>query len=216
MWGPELTEVLLGFDARERWRDFSDDWNASRRRLYLLREDIEKPLSTDTTVWPSVFGEGLPDSEQLRALAHPSWRGPNGSLWDDLDVMRRCLAGRSPDLAFDIIAVSWLRESRGKVGEVGPYAERMNPPTRDDDWTLLGFDVSDAGVSGLMNCGFEEQERQDCVKRWGPHLNRHHLFAAIEDARQFRAFSDKRVAEHAPFFILALWLVERVTVMAPE
>ncbi|QRK05845.1 hypothetical protein JQX13_37765 [Archangium violaceum] len=91
-----MREWLLGFDARELWLDVGSQWDASRRGLYLLREDARKPLATDATVWPSLFGEGLPESERerlgLRDASRPEWTGPNAPLWDDLERMRSCLA----------------------------------------------------------------------------------------------------------------------------
>ena len=48
-------EVMIGFDAREWWLDFQREWDDKRKSVFLLNEDIEKPLSVDDTVWPSLF-----------------------------------------------------------------------------------------------------------------------------------------------------------------
>ena len=44
-------DLLLGFDAREMWLDPQDYWPDSRKKMYLLRYDVARPLSTDTAVW---------------------------------------------------------------------------------------------------------------------------------------------------------------------
>ncbi len=47
---------LLGFDVREMWFTLEDLWNQQRRQVFLLRDDVTKPLSTDTLVWPFLIG----------------------------------------------------------------------------------------------------------------------------------------------------------------
>jgi len=48
-------DLLLGFDAREMWLDPQEYWPDSRKKLYLLRYDVVRPLSTDTLVWRDVL-----------------------------------------------------------------------------------------------------------------------------------------------------------------
>lgn len=48
---PDTPTVLLGFDAREMIPPSA--WNGGRRELFLLRPDVERPLSVDTAVWPN-------------------------------------------------------------------------------------------------------------------------------------------------------------------
>src|SRR5690242_11063009 len=62
-------DLLLGFDAREMWLDPQDDWPPARKKGYLLRDDVAKPLSTDTAVWRTVF-----DADP--SLHRPEWTGP--------------------------------------------------------------------------------------------------------------------------------------------
>jgi len=57
--------VPMGFDAREMTSP-ARAWHADRRELYLLRPEVERPLSVDALVWPSVF-EGVADL---------GWTGP--------------------------------------------------------------------------------------------------------------------------------------------
>ena len=106
-----VEEALLGFDARERFLEAGSLWAPERRGIYLLREDVQKPLSVDPLVWPSLFGEGLPDAERTRlgleAMSLPGWRGPNQGLWDSLSRMRSALGPLASE-AHGMVAVSWV------------------------------------------------------------------------------------------------------------
>lgn len=194
-------QALLGFDARVMSLAPDATWDAVRRGLYLLRSDVQKPLSVDPMVWPSLFG----DRVQV-----PEWRGPNQGLWDDLYRMRTSLSQLAPAEHWTI-AVSWVSAegfSKPSVHE-GPYRERMTPPTIGDAWKPLGFDVADAGLtSGLSNCGYQQTEIAGLRATWASHLNEHHLFGDLKRALAFRDLTDRRVPEHAPFFVYALWLIE--------
>jgi hypothetical protein len=73
------------------------------------------------------------------------------------------------------------------------------------EWHCLGYDVCDkSGTSGLTNCGYEEGDR-NVVAGFATRVNEHHLFRTIEDADAFRDVSDRRVPEHAPFGVLAIY-----------
>jgi hypothetical protein len=73
------------------------------------------------------------------------------------------------------------------------------------EWQLLGYDVCDeVGTSGLTNCAYEYGERH-LVDDFVQCINEHHLFRAVEDADKFREVCDLRVAEHAPFAVLAIY-----------
>jgi hypothetical protein len=87
----------------------------------------------------------------------------------------------------------------------------MTPEGRSPSWPFLGFDVGSGGLlSGLMNCGYEDDERTAMTELWGPRLNEHHLFEDAESAFVFRHVTNRRVPEHAPFFVYGLWLIREV------
>ncbi len=205
-----VEEALLGFDARERFVEPESLWPPERRGGFLLREDVRKPLSVDTAVWPSLFGEGLPAAVRaglgMEALRSPGWRGPNQELWDNLSRMQRFLEPL-PTEAYWRVAVSWVSVegfSESRAGG-GPYREKMEPEALGTDWTLLGFDVADAGfISGLSNCGYTPGEAAGLRATWASALNAHHLFDDLEKALAFREMTEGRVPEHAPFFVYAL------------
>jgi hypothetical protein len=82
------------------------------------------------------------------------------------------------------------------------------PELPDTNWQFLGFDIADGGfISGLSNCGYEDAERDGLAAEWAQYLNRRHLFDDLQRAFQFRELTNARVPEHAPFFVIRLWLI---------
>jgi hypothetical protein len=203
----QFTEALIGFDARTA---AATPWPAERRRLYLLKEDVEKPLSLDPLVWPNLFGDGMFETLASAPVAAPSWRGPNSPLWEDLGALQALLQSTLALPAYDVIAVTRLTQKDYVPSVAGPYGGPTRPAQRDRAWALLGYDVADGAISGLSNCGYSDDEAQAGRARWAPLLNENHLFARVEDAFDFAAYSDARVPEHAPFFVFGLWRIERV------
>jgi hypothetical protein len=188
------TEAVIGFDAREVFVDPAKAWTPERRRDHLLRSDVAKPLSVDALVWPSVFHE-LPVYGSGGIVA---------DLWDDLGEMRAALAERRPP-AHRIVAVSWLTDDPGAKGGPRHGTREATPRDLGAEWELLGYDVADGGcLSGLSNCAYSPFERAELAPAWGPKLNAAGLLADAEDAFLYRAVTDRRVSEHAPFFVWAL------------
>ena len=93
--------IVVGFDAREGRRRFATTWSPARGSQFLLSLAIEEPLSTDTSVWPSIFDLGdsraeyLPD-ETSALLTPPTGPGPVPGMWADLRALRRQLAAVDP------------------------------------------------------------------------------------------------------------------------
>jgi hypothetical protein len=199
------SETLLGYDCRERWCPRERLWPPGRTEGFLLRTDVEKPLSTDVFVWPSVFEDqqlGLLELDDLdlgpAGLHTPAWRGWVQDLWQDLATLRAAAAPRL-ERGFDVIAVTSSAPWHFDVPE-------CVPATLGDQWSLLGFDVVDGWLlSGLTNCGYLRDEIEAQRSRWAPHLNAHHLFDDEAQASEFAKLADLRVREHAPFYICALW-----------
>ena len=197
--------TLLGYDCRERWCPRARLWPAERVQKFLLRTDVEKPLSTDVFVWPSVFQDqqlGLLELEDLRlgptGLPTPSLHGWVQDLWQDLSAVRGALAPLIGQ-RFDVIAVTASAPWHDDVPE-------CVPATLDDEWALLGFDVVDGWLlSGLTNCGYSHDEIETLRSRWAHRLNAHHLFDNEGHATEFASLADLRVREHAPFYVCGLW-----------
>ena len=210
-------EALIGFDAREPG-ELDDRWDARRRRAFLLREDVTRPLAAGGTfTWPSVFDTGqaigMAEAERRRdgfaGIKAPQWTGANCGLWDDLERMRRYLDQRADQLPHTLVAVSWIsRLGFHDDTPVGPYREPTNPLAPDPAWERLGLDVADGSlVSGLSECRYTDEEAPPARERWASALNSHHLFEDEGAAFEFAEFSDSRVPEHAPFFVFGVYVV---------
>jgi hypothetical protein len=212
-------ERLLGFDIRERGGEPDHLWDAERRAVFLLRVDAPKPLSVDTSVWPSVFdtgqGIGFPDPQReclhLAGVQAPVYTGPNAGLWEDANHMQLYLHEHwDKPKPCVTIAISWASRSRfSNEGRFGPYLAQTSPAEIDPYWERLGFDVGDGSlVSGLSNCGYLPEEAQLLRPQWVTRLNETHLFDDPLHAFQFRNAAEERVPEHAPFFVYGLYLME--------
>ena len=211
-------ELLLGFDAREMWLGTSELLHPSHdRSTFLLRDDVEKVFSADILVWPSLFGASFPRAAERPSLEAPRWIGANPPFWEDLAALEQSIP-RNVAQPYAIIAATWhsdigFNEEIERPGRLGmhPHPVPARPAHRAAGWPLLGFDVTDGGfLSGLSDCGFAAAERPVLVARWTGCLNRHHLFDELAPAFEFRNLSNTRVREHAPFFVVGLWLVREV------
>jgi hypothetical protein len=200
-------ELLLGFDAREMWLDVAEYWPEERKRTFLLRQDIIKPLSTDILVWRSVFDVDI-------SLQYPEWTGPIQNLWEDIATLQTYLdtAWSERTLPSWLIAVT-LQEEVCEREDLQEWYDRVSnfiPALHDPAWTFLGYDVSDKWLlSGLSNCSNNETEMQILRETYASALNEHHLFNALKPAVDFMHVSDERVREHAPFFVFGIWLIKK-------
>jgi hypothetical protein len=79
----------------------------------------------------------------------------------------------------------------------------------DAQWERLGYDVADSSlISGLSNCGYTPQEAGVLRPAWSRRLNKHHLFEEMQPASEFSQLTNRRVPEHAPFYVYGLYVVE--------
>jgi hypothetical protein len=53
-------ELVIGFDVREMWLDVDSQWPLRKKKQFLLKYDVVKPLSVNGWVWYSVFTESAP------------------------------------------------------------------------------------------------------------------------------------------------------------
>src|SRR5262249_21203959 len=162
----------------------------------------------------------LPD-EAPALLERPAWTGPVQEMWAELDLLRRHLgsasgAGAPPHRLIAVSLVTeaspsrdveaWMRPVPGHAPRVSAGAVR--PPAPGPRWPALGLDVADMWLlSGLSNCGYREEEASLLRARFGPHLNRHHLFDEVEPAAQFARLRAAQVPGHAPFFVYRIWSI---------
>ncbi|MBL8156255.1 MAG: hypothetical protein JNM70_18895 [Anaerolineae bacterium] len=209
-------QLIIGFDAREMWLGL-DTWSQETRRRFLLREDIEKPLSTDTLVWRSLFrsnifvisGQDITTGSVLD-LEFPIEQRSIDNLWKDLGAMQAYLK-RTPGLegkAYWVIAIAELMSLEDKE-ELKP-THPFKPLEVDPGWELLGFDVSQGNLrSGLSGEAYGDDDMEALRIRWSPHLNRYHLFSEEESADAFADWADQADAGHAPYSIYAIYRVDQ-------
>ena len=216
-----MNRWLIEFDVRTAKDEYvARHWLRDSRAQYLLRPEIEWPLSVDTLVWPSVFFSRIfrnPAVDSYSTIEVEPEVCRQFQL--DLDRMRdyydshRAIA---PDGVF--VGIELLSE-RTPEGHTIPYEiphgiqcaislEQTIPARLPAGSTLLGYDVADAGrLSGLSNCGYTEREIRDLSPVWAKRLNSYGLFSSLDDAVAFRELSDRRVVEHVPFWVYGLWLL---------
>ncbi len=198
-----MEELLIGFDIREMWLPA---WPPQRQLTYCLRPDVEKVLSADSWVWPSVF-----DLE-------PDLRRPAGccfvqDMWGHLKSMIEagCAGQVDPDKLSWIIAIVFVPDM--STADALPFwasePRIPSPSALDSRWEFLGYDVADDFLlSGLSGCGYSpDTDSAQLRQQWASHLNKYHLFCDLSHAKEFRNLSDARVPEHSPFFLYSLWTV---------
>jgi hypothetical protein len=189
--------LYAGADVRDDPDKPDPSWDADRRRQYLLRSDVSRPLSVDRMVWRSPLGPELQTIadrlpwitvDQVRH-AVASWPRRHGDAWVTIAI--GVVAADSAEEAF-------LKETTAIDTEL--RIER--------DWTFLGYDVADGGdCSGLCNCGYREEDEAIVSRaQWAPRLNEHGLLVELRDALEFRSLTNHRVPEHSPFFVGGLWI----------
>jgi hypothetical protein len=200
---------LLGFDARHTDVDCArEPLPSDVRQHLLLLPEVQFPLTIDRHIWPTHF------------LYYPQVRhlvGPHdpplidvdtecpGGLWLSLERMRRCLSEHSRPAV--LLAVELFAPAETTVVEFPSSLiySRPDPSALPAGSLFLGYDVADAGFwSGLSNCGYSEEEARTLRPEWAQRINGHGLFQSKADALAFRAISDRRLREHAPFWVFGL------------
>ena len=202
---------LLGFDQRLHVKQFgAATWDEERRRTYLLRPEIEWPMSVDRRVWPSIFGLYY-DASAKRSISFLAAE-PDPEMWNYLDLwanlseMQTWYARHGAGESIAVVPVA-----------IGVFLEGLNPqeafwPTSDtplpSSAKLIGFDVADFSLtSAVSNCGYKEQAAEVLRPKWRDRINDHGLIVTVEDAFEFKQVSDQRVREHSPFYVFAVYLL---------
>jgi len=199
---------LIGFDAREWWLGAANSRGPEWQKRFFLHSQIEKPLSIERAVWPSVF--------ELTHAAEPAWTGLYKDLWDELDklecaVGQQDLHGRPCVLmAFSVLTAHLDPDLRQRCQGWGSYVE---PHQVGPSWSFLGYEVADdSAFSALLTMravpdSIHPQPFREC---WAPHINRWHLFDELGSAVALQKYYDVAIPSHAPFFVYGHWLVRGV------
>jgi len=185
--------------------------------VFLLRPDVEWPLSIDQGVWPSVFYEKPVESPDESSSTIEIDHAFHNQCEVNLEQLRTYYDSHrmfAPSGVFTAVELLSEKEANGDSmsylidGNI-QCAIPLGPTTPErppDGSVLLGYDVADAGrISGLANCGYTDEQARDLRPVWAQALNSFGLLKTMEEAIRFRAVCDRRVCEHAPFWIYALW-----------
>jgi hypothetical protein len=213
----ELHRFLMGFDIRLPRQDYiAVDWTEKRRKDYLLRADASWPMSVDHSVWPSIFWfDEVPKrvARQHQSIAVSLAREPQlGTDLADLISLYEAGGGKNAiAIALELVTErvpkgSYITyEERPGSGPFGLEIPLTKPERLPVDSEFLGYDIADAArISGLSNCGYTSEDKRQLLG-WEMRLNDFGLFPDLQDAIAFRAVTDKRVSEHAPFWIFGIY-----------
>ena len=217
-----MPALPLGYDIRLCADAYLPEyWADDCREHYLLRPEIDWPLSFDPMVWPSIFENpseiqipGVEDWWPERPptiVAEPVNKRYDTfmDLWPELDEMLEVFREHaSPGACGVPVAVDMVGEIRPESTSA-PWPDfdiEVSVQARPADWTFLGYDVCDFGwISGLSNCGSTSGEMQQLSRDWKDRLNELGLFLSAADAWEYCTVTDRRIPEHAPFRIFALY-----------
>ena len=201
-----LRAYLLGFDVRLPEAETLRNWPMSRRRTYLL-SDVPWPLSVDRSVWPSLFrfSTAVPAAVTDAIVIEPqTFLQEAIDLWDSRAAMEEVLAARDLRGSGAIpIAIELCHERHPAADDSWSFIAGSLPENDvPESWRIVGHDVADRDfLTGLSNCGYDERDRAD-LEGWENEINDFGLIDDLERARAFRAISDKRVPDHAPFLVV--------------
>lgn len=74
-----------------------------------------------------------------------------------------------------------------------------------EQWPILGYDIVDRWLlSGLSNCGYDSEELAELASDWRPRLTAGGLVRDLGWAVTFVEVANRRVPEHAPFYVVQL------------
>lgn len=215
-----MNQRVIRFDARLDKDDYVKKlWDSEHRDCFLLKPDIEWPLSVDPMAWPSVFYSVIfreaTNFPYGSIEVDPSVDG--GQYWLNLDQMTQYYDAHRKGGSRGVFIGIDLFSEQSLGGDTVPYEGpkgvqcaltlgRAVPSDRPATSELLGYDVADGSwISGLCNCEYSREEKEQLTPVWVPRLNNFGLIASLDHATDFKRLSDARVPEHSPFWVYAIW-----------
>jgi hypothetical protein len=200
---------MLGFDARHTTEDCATNpLPHDMRRQFLLRPEIERPLSIDPMIWRTHF-KYHPGINALLGRQKPRLIDVDpdcsGGLRLSLERMKQRLSEHVRPAV--LLAVELFAPEETTVAEFPSSLiySHADPSVVPAGAVLLGYDVADAGfISGLSNCGYSDEELGELRQEWGEKINDLGLLRTQDDAFAFVEITNRRVPEHAPFWVYGL------------
>lgn len=207
-------ERILGYGARTLDPALEGLWDTRRRETFLLRPDVRVPLSVDVLVWPSVFTP-LASPRDLITAAQGFQ-----AIERDLASFKKQLRDRTPASPYSVVAITLPDIDQGSSSELDSlrqYVAVTSPAVVDVGMVKLGYDVADASLmSALMNCAPPPDKVLAQRREWVPSIKDYHLFADVDAAGRFRDAADRRVPDHAPFFVFGMYRLPTTGLINPS
>lgn len=199
-------EQIVAFDARRVDRAAIALWTADRRAVYLLKTEVNQPLSVDTLVWPSVWPADLSE----RAMIADSRRGIEGCA-ANLQTLDHGLATMTVPKPYWVVAITVV-----SANVSAPFVRATEPSQVTATWQPLGYDVADGSLlSGLSNCGYLPAEVQRLRDAWAPHLNDVGLFSEPGTATRFGEVAKGRDKDTAAYYVFGIYVVSKHRRISP-
>lgn len=202
----QINQLVVGYDIRECWETFNQSWSDIRKKTFLYKQNIEKPLSVDTRVWASIFTS----EHRQEPFRRSSLQNILLFLQDAKDSMKMYLQQHETHSCC-LIAITILLDddNSSENTDWSLILSEVNPKQLGRDWELIGYDVCDqCTLSVLSNCGFNSNIEGELNLRakFGRYLNKFHLFEFIEHAIEFKDYSNIRLKnDHAPCLVFGIW-----------
>lgn len=204
-------ESLLGFKVRMPPKNLPP-WPLERRKTYLLRADVNRPLSVDPRIWPDLeYADLAPTDPQYADLVAEVFDDYyRDSVSNGLNIYTKSSADRLRRLRQGLI-VAFTANSKDAVmlRRLHKIDESQLSPSelRSSGFRRLGYDVADQWLySGLMNCALNASERKLLSPKFQAALNDAGLFTSAQLAEKFRLQCNRLIPEHAPFLVYGIWL----------
>lgn len=196
-----MNDKILGYQLRIS-PDQLKDWDKERRLIFLLREDISRPLSVDEDIWPIL------NDAKMRNDVFLNPELPANGL--NVHNLRPGIPARTERGC--LIAITASDADASQLCSRHQIQSELHAAHSLDTLGLriIGFDVADAWFySGLSNCGFGAS-KQILSHRFARSLNEYGLFQSQEEAGAFRDDVSSRITDHAPFIVYGLWSTIRM------
>jgi len=230
-----MKEIMIGYDIREMWLDTESFWNEERRKEFLLKQQVKKPISVDNTVWPSIYNldiaepidymRAIPRSKNYKTkewdntvknhkvLSIPNHTGWLGDLWNELSVVKQntSVSWSNKWKPCWIIAITQFTDAIDET-DVEKYSSYFVTPQEINSlWTLLGYDVADTFLTGFIsNAGYTDDEVEPLRREWVEYFNQWHLFNDFDLARKYVDVAYKRDFNHGPFEVFGIYGIEQI------
>ena len=234
-------EHLVCFDAKIQFLTAEYPLTSDALKTYLIKENIDELISVGSASLFSHEGSYAQENAKNISYNTIEQNIPDefddyaGYLWIDLNKLNNFIKKNKKHIKQKIYTVAITsienlssedQDEDRKYREICdedyirmsdfPPSWKTKPEKISPNWTFLGYDVVEGEfggvISGLTNCGYTKDEKKIIKNNgWENDLNSYHLLNSIEVANEFRKFTNKRVSEHAPFYVFGIYLIERIS-----